>query len=52
MIFKESIVVLKLVYVVIWRMQNITKVLGYILLLISCFKKRLFGSNFNWKNRC
>lgn len=33
-----------------WSMQNIIKVLGYVLLLISCFKKRLFGSNLNWRN--
>lgn len=46
----ESTVVLKLVYVVFWGMQNISKILGYVLLLISCFKKRLFGYNLNWKN--
>lgn len=50
MISNESIIVLKLVCVVICGMQNVSKVLGYILLLILCFKKRLFGSNFNWKN--
>lgn len=41
MISKESIIVLKLVYLVIWGMQNISKILGYILLLILHFKTRL-----------
>lgn len=45
----ESTVVLKLVHVVFWGMQNISKILGYVLLLISGFKKRLFGYNLNWK---
>lgn len=46
----ESTIVLKVVHVVIWGVQNISEVLGYVLLLISCFKKRLFGSNSNWRN--
>lgn len=41
MISKESIIVLKLVYVAIWDMQNISKVRGHILLLILCFKKSI-----------
>lgn len=36
---KESVIVLKLVYVAIWGMQNINKARGHILLLILCFKK-------------
>lgn len=43
----ERTIVLKLVYVVIWGMQNISKVFGYVLLLISCFKKMLFSSKLN-----
>lgn len=35
MISKESTIVLKLVYVVTWGMQNISKVLGYILLFYA-----------------
>lgn len=35
MISKERIIVLKLVYVVIWGMQNISEVLGYILLFYA-----------------
>lgn len=46
----ESTTGLKLVYVVIWGMQNISKGLGYVLLFISCFKKRLLGSNLYWRN--
>lgn len=41
MISKESIIALKLVYLVIWGMQNVSKILDYILLLILHFRKRL-----------
>lgn len=37
MISKESIIMLKLVYVVVWGVQNISKVLGYIFLFVLCF---------------
>lgn len=41
MISKKSIIALKLVYLVIWGMQSVSKILGYILLLILHFRKRL-----------